>query len=102
MPQRGEVWLADFGMAAKVRPALIVNIPCADEDRLLMTVVSHTTALRGSSFEITVPVPFLKPGAFLVQSLSTLPVKQAIRRLGVLTPSQLAPVEQGIRNWLAL
>ncbi len=102
MPQRGEVWLVDFGMAAKVRPALIMSIPCTDEDRLLMTVVSHTTALRGSIFEITIPVPFLKPGAFLVQSLSTLPVKQAIRRLGFLSPAQIMPVEQGIRDWLAL
>ena len=25
--QRGEVWLVDLGMAAKVRPALVISIP---------------------------------------------------------------------------
>ena len=26
-PQRGEVWLADLGLAAKVRPCLILSVP---------------------------------------------------------------------------
>ena len=32
-PQRGEVWLVDLGMAAKVRPALVISVPAADADR---------------------------------------------------------------------
>ena len=43
-PQRGEVWLVDLGMAAKVRPALVMSIPAADVDRALVTIVPHTTA----------------------------------------------------------
>lgn len=102
MPRRGEVWLVDLGMAQKTRPALILNVPYGDTDRAVVTVVSHTTSLRGSAFEITVPVPFLREGAFAAQSVATIPSKYALRRLGSLTPEQLAPVEQGVRAWLGL
>ena len=27
MPERGEVWQVDFGIAQKVRPALVISIP---------------------------------------------------------------------------
>ena len=61
-PQRGEVWLIDFGQAGKTRPALVVSVAFGDQDRALITVVPHTTSLRGSPFEITTRAPFLKPG----------------------------------------
>jgi mRNA interferase MazF len=83
-PRRGEVWLWDLGMTEKVRPALVMSVSYGDLDRALITVVPHTTSLRGSEFEITVPVASLKPGAFLVQNVATYPVVRAIRRLGVL------------------
>lgn len=67
-PKHGEVWLVDFGFAGKTRPALVVSGSFGDQDRALITVVPHTTALRGSVFEIAVQAPFLKPGAFLVQA----------------------------------
>jgi mRNA interferase MazF len=56
-----------------------------DQDRALITVVPHTTSLRGSPFEIAVQVPFLKPGAFLVQGVTTFPTMRA-HRLGILPP----------------
>ena len=65
-PVRGEVWLFDLGMAEKVRPALVISVACGDADRALVTIVPHTTSLRGSQFEIPVGVPFLKAGAFVV------------------------------------
>jgi len=70
MPNRGEVWMVDLGMAQKTRPALILNIASSDRDRALVTVVPHTTTLRGSDFEIPVPAPFLKPGAFTSKGVS--------------------------------
>ena len=48
-PRRGEVWLVDLGMAAKVRPALVISIPAEDTDRALVTLVPHTTSPRQSS-----------------------------------------------------
>ena len=55
MPERGEVWQVDFGMTQKVRPALVISIPYADTDRALIGVIPHTTAKRGSQFEVSVP-----------------------------------------------
>ena len=102
MPRRGEVWMVDLGMAQKARPALILSIGYSDEDRALVTVISHTTSVRGSQFEVSVPVPFLKPGAFLAQSVTTIPTRWALRRLGQLSPERLAPIEDGVRRWLGL
>jgi len=102
VPSRGEVWLVDLGMIQKVRPGLILNRPYQDADRALISVIPHTTASRGSEFEIQVNVPFLQPGAFLVQNPITISVTKAERFLGRLTTQQLALVEAGVRNWLGL
>jgi mRNA interferase MazF len=100
MASRGEVWLVDLGMIQKVRPALILNRPFKDSDRAITSVIPHTTALRGSKFEIPVRVPFLQPGAFLVQNPITISATKAERFLGRLTTQQMALVEDGVRNWL--
>lgn len=42
MPQRGEVWMVDLGMVAKVRPVLILSQPFTDADRALITVIPPT------------------------------------------------------------
>ena len=94
--KRGEVWLWDCGMVEKTRPVLILSSPYADTDRALATVVFHSTALRGSQFEVRVPVSFLKDGAFIAQSLATYPVARAIRRLGAPDADQFAVVEKEV------
>lgn len=99
-PLRGEVWLWDLGMVEKVRPAVVMSAAYGELDRALITVVPHTTSLRGSEFEIVVPVSFLKPGAFLVQNVATYPVVRAIRKLGVLKKDQFEPVGEGLLRWL--
>ena len=101
-PARGEVWLFDLGMAAKTRPVLVVSVAYEDADRAIVTVVPHTTQLRGSPFEISVRAPFLQHGAFLVQGISTYPKAWAIRKIGALTRDQMATVMVGVRNWLGL
>ena len=83
-PRRGEVWLVDLGLAAKVRPALVISIPADDIDRALVTLVPHTTSPRQSRFEAVVSVPFLKAGVFDAQNLVTIPHAKLIRRLGTL------------------
>ena len=92
-PKRAEVWLVDLGLAAKVRPCLVVSIEPQDTDRALVTLVPHTTSLRGTRFESAVPVPFLKPGAFDVQGIVTVPSVKLLRRLGNLRSEQIAAVE---------
>jgi len=101
-PVRGEVWLFDLGMTAKTRPVLVVSVACGDADRAIVTVVPHTTELRGSPYEISVNAPFLHRGAFLVQGISTYPKAWAIRKIGALKRDQMAPVMAGLLKWLGL
>jgi mRNA interferase MazF len=101
-PKRGEVWLVDLGYAAKVRPCLVLSIPALDEDRALVTIVAHTTSARGSRFEVDVKANFLRPGVFDAQNLVTVPHARLIRKLGVLSPTQLTMVESTARFWLGL
>ena len=100
VPRRGEVCSFDCGMVEKVGPVLIFSVPFADADRSVVTVVFHSTAIRGSQFEIETPVPFLKAGAFVTQSIATYPTVRAIRKLGTLSPSQLGDIETGVFKWL--
>ena len=102
MPERGEVWQVDFGMAQKVRPALVISIPYSDADRALIGVIPHTTAVRGSPFEVAVPVNFLKEGAFLAQGIVAVPPRYFVRRLGILSVGQLHTVEVVLSRWLGL
>lgn len=100
--RRSEVWLVDLGMVAKVRPCLVLSVPVEPQDRVLVTLVAHTTGTRGSRFEAIVPVQFLRAGAFDAQSLVMVPQAVLIRRLGSLSPDQLAIVEAAVRGWLGL
>jgi hypothetical protein len=56
--------------------------------------------LRGSPFEIAVPAPFLKAGAFLVQGVATFPAAHAMHRLGEIDPETFKKVFNGLLRWL--
>jgi mRNA interferase MazF len=101
-PRRGEVWIVDLGLAAKVRPCLVQSVPARDEDRALVTVVPHTTSTRDTRFEAPLKVAFLRPGAFDAQSLVTIPHVKLVRKLGSLSASNLSAVEKAVRDWLEL
>jgi len=96
------VWLVDLGVTAKVRPALVLSVPVNDADRALVTLVPHTTSVRGSRFEAAVPAGFLKAGAFDAQSLVTIPHARLLQILGMLNAQQLALVGAAVRTWLGL
>jgi len=101
MPTRGDVWLVDLGMVAKVRPCLVLSIPADDDnDRVLATLVPHTTSMRDSRFEVASNVRFLKPGAFDAQNIITIPTAKLVRRLGSLPHDQITSVEHSVRLWL--
>jgi mRNA interferase MazF len=78
--KRGEVWIIDLGFAAKVRPCLVLSVPAGLLDRALVTVVAHTTSVRGSAFEVVVTTRFLPAGVFDAQNLLTVPEAKLIRR----------------------
>ena len=85
----GEIWMADFGLAAKVRPALLLTGEPNLEELDLVTVLLHTTALRGNRWELSIPKPFLKPGAFHLQQIQSISTIKLERRLGVLTQEEM-------------
>jgi mRNA interferase MazF len=101
-PNRGEVWLVDLGIAAKVRPCLVLSVPLDPQDRVLVTLVPHTTTVQQTRFEVVVPKQFLSAGAFDAQGLVTVHPKKLQRKLGDLLPPELAVVEEAVKRWLGL
>jgi mRNA interferase MazF len=100
---RGSVWIVDLGMAAKVRPCLVLSVPTDPQDRVLMTVVPHTTSIQGTRFEVAAAAKFLYGGGvFDAQQIVTVPQAKLVRKLGDLPPDQLTLVEDAVRRWLGL
>ena len=100
--KRGELWQVDLGLAAKVRPALVLNVPFLDHERALYAVVPHTTAPRGTRFEVNMTVPGLDAGVFDVQGLRSIPASVLVRHRATLTPDQVAQIETVVKQWLGL
>ena len=102
-PNRGEIWLIDLGMVAKVRPCLVLSTPALVQDRALVTVVTHTTSTRNSRFEVFIEARFLNSsGVFDAQSIITVSEAKLLKKLGNLLPYQLSTVEDAVRQWLKL
>jgi mRNA interferase MazF len=99
---RGEVWQVDFGMAAKVRPALLLTGNPADAELDLVTVLLHTTSLRGNRWELSIPKPFLKPGAFHLQQIQSVSTVKLERRLGVLNETEMNKVLDALAERLKI
>ena len=96
------MWIVDLGMTAKVRPAVVLSVPPDDADRALVTLVPHTTSLRGSRFEVPTKLPFLKPGGFDAQGLVTVPFVRLVRPIGQLRGQDLTAVERAVSAWLGI
>jgi mRNA interferase MazF len=91
-----------MGMAAKVRPALVLSVPLDPQDRVLVTLTPHTTSVQGTRFEVVVPKPFLQAGAFDAQGLITVARARLLRTLGRLQLAELVLVEEAVKRWLGL
>jgi mRNA interferase MazF len=87
-PQPGEVCVIDAGYAAKVRPCLLLTDPPADNELDLVTVVFPTTALRNNRWELKIPKPFLREGAFHLQEIHSAPIPRLERRLWALSTEE--------------
>ena len=97
-----EVWMVDFGLAAKVRPALLLTGTPADNELDLVSVVLHTTALRGNRWEMSVPKPFLKPGAFHLQQVQSVSTIKLERKLGALNQDEMNRVLDALGQRLGI
>jgi mRNA interferase MazF len=76
-----------------------MSIPANDEnDRVLTTLIPHTTSTRGSRFEIAIASRFLNTGAFDVQNVITIPTIKMIRMLGTSTSTASLSTSTSTKN----
>lgn len=97
---RGEVWMIDLGMAAKVRPCLILSVAFRDDEKAVVTYVARSTQTRGGRFEVRHTAPHFVPGVFDAQNIGTVPLPKLERFLTRLPTEQLAVVESAVQRWL--
>ncbi|MER3432638.1 MAG: transcriptional regulator [Leptolyngbya sp. ERB_1_1] len=83
----GDVWLADLGLAAKLRPA-----------RALVIYVPLTTQYRESAYEVVLPkLSFLNRDSIAsVQGLGSIARVRLERKLGELPDAVLLEIQQAI------
>jgi len=94
----GEVYLVDLGMAAKVRPMLIVSRKDDDAPRALSISAPVTTAYRGSAYEVPLgKLPFLREASFVnVQGVQPVAHHELLRKLGRISATDLAAVRKAL------
>lgn len=103
-PRPGEVWIVDFGLAAKQRPVLILAHPQADDARASVVVVPLTSQLRGSRGEVDISKPRWLPkhSAVNIQGFASIDRHALIRKLGKLANEPFSAVKDAIRDMLKL
>ncbi|MCT7951656.1 type II toxin-antitoxin system PemK/MazF family toxin [Ancylothrix sp. C2] len=97
-PNPGEVWLVDLGLAAKMRPVVIVSRYDANPPRALVVYVPLTTQNRGSEYEVAIPnVSFLdKNSVANVQGLGSVATVRLERKLGVLPGDVMLKIKEAL------
>ncbi len=105
MPVRtrpGEIWMIDLGLAAKVRPCLLLSDYPADDELALLTIVPHTTAVRGNRWEFPITLPFLRGGTFHLQQIQPVSLARLERKLGDLSAMHLTELRRALVRLLRL
>ena len=67
--KRGEIWIADLGLAAKVRPVLVLSVAYEGQERAIVSYVIRTTSLRDTRYEVRHETRGMPNGAFDAQGL---------------------------------
>jgi len=103
-PAAGDVWVADLGLAAKVRPVLILSYPKPEDARSLAIVAPLTSQIRSARGEIDLGKPswLPKPSAVNLQGLASFDHRYLQRKLGRLSDAQIGQVKSGLRVLLDL
>ncbi len=103
-PSAGEIWLADLGLAAKVRPVLVLSYPEPDDARALAIVAPLTSQIRSARGEIDLGKPSWLPKASAVnlQGVASFNHRFLQRKLGRLSEQQIDRVKTGLRELLDL
>jgi mRNA interferase MazF len=102
--QPGEVWVVDFGLAAKARPVLVLAVPKPKDARSLAVVAPLTSQVRGQRGEVDIGKPrwLPKQSEVNVQGVASIDPDALQRKLGKLPVDQLNAVKDAIRDLLEL
>ena len=103
-PRHGEVWMADLGMVAKVRPVVVLSDETAGGARSITIVIPVTSQNRGSDFEIPLGhLRFLNVDSVAnVQGIVSVAQTRLERRLGILRTEDLLAIKLALKKACAL
>src|ERR1039458_5410165 len=99
---RGDVVVVDLGMAAKVRPCVVVSISKPDSQRNMSVVVPMTTEIRGGQCEIPFPKPVWLRKESVVNVLGIAGVDNAKieRRISAFPAEKMLEIESVLKRLL--
>ena len=101
-PAPGEVWRVDLGLAAKVRPCLVLSDYPADDELALIVIVPHTTAVRRNRWEVPSSASFLKHGAFHLQQIQPVSLPRLEAKIGILSSDDFRALKRRLAQLLRL
>lgn len=101
---RGDVVIAELGMAAKTRLCVVVSVSVPDSQRNMSVVVPLTTAARGGECEVTFPKPAWLNEESVVNVLGISGVDNAkiLRRLAPFPKDKLDEIYDKISRMLGM
>ncbi len=105
-PNAGEVWLVDTGYKGKTRPAVVISRKPGPGDRVIYTIVIHTTRVTGSQYEVAHTNQLVKSpgntGVFNAQGIMSVAPGDFIKKISSLNQTDFDNVISSVRRWLDL
>jgi mRNA interferase MazF len=94
----GQVYLVDLGMAAKMRPMLVISRRDENAPRALSVCAPITTSNRGSKYEIPIGKPqFLDASSFVnVQGLQAIQHHEFRKFIGKLPEGRMREIREAL------
>ena len=101
---RGDVVIVDMGMAAKVRPCVVVSVSHPDRQRNLSVVVPMTTEIRGGECEIRFPKPawLRQESAVNVLGIAGVDNSKIERRISTFPTDKMREIEFVLKRLLGI
>ena len=101
---RGDVVVVDLGLAAKVRPCVVVSTANPDRQRNMSVVVPMTTEIRGGECEIRFPKPpWLRQESVVnVLGIAEVDNGKIERRISAFPAEKMSEIESVLKHLLRL
>lgn len=101
---RGNVVIVDLGMAAKVRPCVVISVRRPDAEPAMSVVVPMTTEIRGGECEVAFPKPAWLRQESVINVLGIAGVDDAkiVRRIAAFPKENFVKIESVCARMLGL